>query len=396
MMKRDIVAQNYDLFHLTMSDKFIPIQTFSHVPSDFNVNWETFSPLQEPRGQLYDTLHRPLHDLRISVTDRCNFRCTYCMPKEVFNKDYVYLPQTDLLSFEEILRLAKIFVAHGVSKIRLTGGEPLLRKNLEELVHMLSALKTVDGKAPDLTLTTNGALLAKKAQSLKDAGLSRITVSLDALNEHIFQQMNDVSFPVAQVLDGIQAAEAAGFHQIKINMVVKKSINAGEVIPMARHFKNTSHILRFIEFMDVGSSNGWCLDEVLSSDQIIHDLSQAGMPLTALAANNSSETAARYRHVEGSGELGFISSVSKAFCRDCSRARLSTQGMLYTCLFASHGYDLRQHLRNLDLDQADLKISNLIQSIWEKRHDRYSELRSNASDSASLLRQKIEMSYIGG
>lgn len=396
MMKRDIVAQNHDLLHLTMSDKFIPIQAVSYVPSDLKVDWNAFIPLQEARGQLYDTLHRPLHDLRISVTDRCNFRCTYCMPKEVFNKDYVYLPQTDLLSFEEILRLAKIFVAHGVSKIRLTGGEPLLRKNLEELVHMLSALKTVDGKTPDLTLTTNAALLAKKAQSLKDAGLSRITVSLDALNERIFQQMNDVDFPVAQVLDGIHAAEAAGFHQIKINMVVKKSVNAGEVLPMARYFKDTPHILRFIEFMDVGSSNGWCLDEVLPSDQIIRDLAQAGMPLTALAANNSSETATRYRHINGSGELGFISSVSKAFCRDCSRARLSTQGMLYTCLFASHGYDLRQHLRNADLDQADLKISNLIQSIWEKRQDRYSELRSSASDPAALHRQKIEMSYIGG
>lgn len=395
-MKRDIVAQNHDLLHLAMSDKFIPIQAVSHVPSDLKVNWDAISPLQEPRGQLYDTLHRPLHDLRISVTDRCNFRCTYCMPKEVFNKDYVYLPQTDLLSFEEILRLAKIFVAHGVSKIRLTGGEPLLRKNLEELVHMLSALRTVDGKAPDLTLTTNAALLAKKAQSLKDAGLNRITVSLDALNERIFQQMNDVDFPVAQVLDGIHAAEAVGFHQIKINMVVKKSVNAGEVLPMARYFKDTPHILRFIEFMDVGSSNGWCLDEVLPSDQIIRDLAQAGMPLTPLAANNSSETAARYRHMDGSGELGFISSVSKAFCHDCSRARLSTQGMLYTCLFASHGHDLRQHLRNTDLDLADLKISNLIQSIWEKRHDRYSELRSSASDPTSLHRQKIEMSYIGG
>lgn len=318
------------------------------------------------------------------------------MPKDVFNKNYVYLPQTDLLSFEEILRIAKIFVAHGVRKIRLTGGEPLLRKNLEELVHMLSALKTVDGNSLDLTLTTNAALLAKKAQNLKDAGLSRITVSLDALNDHVFKQMNDVDFPVEQVLEGIQAAESVGFAQIKINMVVKKSVNAGEVVPMARFFKDSPHILRFIEFMDVGSSNAWCLDEVVPSHQIIDDLTKADMPLIPLPAHNNSETAARFQHLDSSGELGFISSVSQAFCHDCSRARLSTQGKLYTCLFASHGYDLRQHLRNLSLDQADLKIANLIQSIWEKRNDRYSELRGMANDSTFTDRQKIEMSYIGG
>lgn len=379
-----------------MSDKIIPIQVVPPLPNDRTVNWETLTPLQEPSGRLQDRLQRPLHDLRISVTDRCNFRCTYCMPKEIFNKDYVYLPQTDLLSFEEILRIARMFVAHGVNKIRLTGGEPLLRKNLEELVNMLSTLKTVDGKAIDLTLTTNAALLAKKAQSLKEAGLSRITVSLDALSDHIFKQMNDVDFSVEQVLEGIQAAESAGFHQIKINMVVKKSINAQEIIPMARYFKDTPHILRFIEFMDVGSSNGWRMDEVLTSQQILHELKQAGMPLIALRPNSNSETATRYRHANGKGELGFISSVSKAFCRDCSRARLSTQGMLYTCLFATQGHDLRQALRNLELPQADLKIANLIKSIWENRHDRYSELRGSGDEHASLLQQKIEMSYIGG
>ncbi|MBC3874492.1 GTP 3',8-cyclase MoaA [Undibacterium flavidum] len=385
-----------------MSDKFIPIQATSSSPNDRHVNWDTLAPLREPSGLLQDRLHRPLHDLRISVTDRCNFRCTYCMPKEIFNKDYVYLPQTDLLSFEEILRIASMFVAHGVNKIRLTGGEPLLRKNLEELVQMLSTLKTNDGQAIDLTLTTNAALLAKKAQSLKDAGLSRITVSLDALNDRIFKQMNDVDFPVEQVLEGIQAAEAAGFHQIKINMVVKKSVNAQEIIPMARYFKDTPHILRFIEFMDVGSSNGWRMDEVMTSQQILQDLEQADMPLIALAPNSSSETATRYRHANdkgndnGKGEIGFISSVSKAFCRDCSRARLSTQGMLYTCLFATQGHDLRQHLRNPELQLANLKISNLIKSIWETREDRYSELRGLGDKHASPLQQKIEMSYIGG
>ncbi len=381
---------------MIMTDKFIPIKIIPTVPNPVDFSWDHLSPLLAPVGKLQDRLQRPLQDLRISVTDRCNFRCTYCMPKEVFNKDYAYLPQSDLLSFEEITRLAKIFVAHGVTKIRLTGGEPLLRKNLEKLIRMLSALRTVDNKAIDLTLTSNAALLARKAQSLKEAGLNRLTISLDALDDEIFKQMNDVDFPVAQVLEGIQAAEAAGFQQIKINMVVKKSVNADQVIPMARYFKNTPHILRFIEFMDVGSSNAWCLDEVLPSSQIIQDLAQAGMPLTPLPAQSSNETAARFQHRDGQGELGFISSVSKAFCHDCSRARLSTQGMLYTCLFASHGHDLRQHLRNAELDQPDLKIANLLAAIWQKRQDRYSELRGLASDGSATGRQKIEMSYIGG
>lgn len=369
------------------------------VGNPMDLSWNNLSsPI--PIGKLEDRLHRPLQDLRISVTDRCNFRCTYCMPKEVFNKDYAYLPQSDLLKFEEITRLAKIFVAHGVTKIRLTGGEPLLRKNLEELIRMLSALRTFDHQKIDLTLTTNAALLKQKAQSLKDAGLNRLTVSLDALDDKIFRQMNDVDFPVSQVLEGIQAAESAGFEKIKINMVVKKSVNADQVIEMARYFKNTPHILRFIEYMDVGSSNAWCLDEVVPSAQIIDALVQAGMPLTRLQANNKSETAARYQHLDGQGELGFISSVSQAFCHDCSRARLSTQGMLYTCLFASQGYDLRQYLRNTvpdqELAQSDTTISNLIATIWQNRGDRYSELRRIASNGTSTKTQKIEMSYIGG
>ncbi|MBC3808034.1 GTP 3',8-cyclase MoaA [Undibacterium seohonense] len=382
-----------------MSTKFIPITMLPTVGNPMDLSWNNLSsPI--PIGKLEDRLHRPLQDLRISVTDRCNFRCTYCMPKEVFNKDYVYLPQSDLLSFEEITRLAEIFVAHGVTKIRLTGGEPLLRKNLEELIRMLSALRTIDHQKIDLTLTTNAALLKQKAQSLKEAGLNRLTVSLDALDDDIFRQMNDVDFPVTQVLEGIQAAESAGFKQIKINMVVKKNVNANQVVGMARYFKNTPHILRFIEYMDVGSSNAWCLDEVMSSAQIIDTLAQAGMPLTRLQPNNKSETAARYQHLDGQGELGFISSVSQAFCRDCSRARLSTQGMLYTCLFASQGYDLRQYLRNPVPDQvlthSDTTISNLIAAIWQNRGDRYSELRRIASDGSSTKSQKIEMSYIGG
>lgn len=382
-----------------MSKQFIPIKMLPSGSDLVDLSWNNL-PSDSSTGTLKDQMHRPLQDLRISVTDRCNFRCTYCMPKEIFNKDYAYLPQRDLLSFEEITRLAKLFVAHGVTKIRLTGGEPLLRKNLEELIHMLSGIRTANGQQIDLTLTTNAALLKQKAQSLKDAGLNRLTVSLDALDDHIFKQMNDVDFPVAQVLEGIQAAESAGFGQIKINMVVKKSVNANQVIEMARYFKNTPHILRFIEFMDVGSSNAWCMDEVMSTAQIIDTLANAGMPLVALQANSKSETATRYQHQDGQGELGFISSVSKAFCRDCSRARLSTQGMLYTCLFATAGYDLRQYLRsdepNQDSNQIDVKISNLVASIWQNRHDRYSELRGSAMIAKDVTSQKIEMSYIGG
>jgi cyclic pyranopterin phosphate synthase len=373
-----------------MSKKIIPIiQTANH--SD---NWLATTQLQTATGSLFDTRQRPLQDLRISVTDRCNFRCTYCMPKEVFNKDYPYLPHGDLLSFEEILRIAQLFVAHGVRKIRLTGGEPLLRKNIEDLVAMLSALRTVDGEAIDLTLTTNGALLARKAQSLKDAGLSRITVSLDALDDAMFKRMNDVDFPVSDVLEGIQAASAAGFKDIKINMVVKGGTNDQEVIPMARYFKSSGHILRFIEYMDVGASNGWKLDEVIPSAEIIEKLEQAGMRLLPLGSQSASETATRWQHSDGQGEIGFISSVSQAFCHSCSRARLSTQGKLYTCLFASEGHDLRALLRHQQEGHVDQKLSHLIAQVWQTRGDHYSELRHQQTDLTQ--RKKIEMSYIGG
>ncbi|SFV12130.1 GTP 3',8-cyclase MoaA [Pseudoduganella namucuonensis] len=347
--------------------------------------------LEAPTGTLRDQLARPLHDLRISVTDRCNFRCVYCMPKEVFDKDYNYLPHSSLLSFEEITRIARLFIAHGVEKIRLTGGEPLLRKNIEKLVAMLAELKTVHGKPLDLTLTTNGSLLARKAQSLKDAGLQRVTVSLDAMDDAIFKRMNDVDFAVADVLNGLDVAHAVGLQSIKVNMVVKGGMNDQEILPMARYFKGTPFILRFIEYMDVGASNGWKLDEVVPSAEVARRIG-AEMPLAPVAANYTGETAERWRYLDGGGEIGLISSVTQAFCKDCSRARLSTEGKLYTCLFATRGHDLRALMRN---GASDAEISGAVGHLWAARGDRYSELRT--SNTAGLPgAQKVEMSYIGG
>ncbi|MYM24006.1 GTP 3',8-cyclase MoaA [Duganella sp. FT135W] len=350
--------------------------------------------LETPTGLLADRLARPLHDLRISVTDRCNFRCVYCMPKAVFNNDYPYLPHTSLLSFEEITRIAQVFVAHGVEKIRLTGGEPLLRKNLERLIGMLAELKTTSGKPLDLTLTTNASLLARKAQSLKDAGLQRVTVSLDALDNTTFQRMNDVDFAVDDVLKGIDAAHQAGLGPIKINMVVKGGMNDHEILPMARHFRGSPYILRFIEYMDVGASNGWKMDEVVPSSEVVRRIS-AEMPLEPVAANYSGETAARWRYADGGGEIGLISSVSHAFCADCTRARLSTEGKLYTCLFATSGHDLRALLRE---GRSDAEISTALAHLWRAREDRYSELRTSQTEVLKLERSanKVEMSYIGG
>jgi cyclic pyranopterin phosphate synthase len=348
--------------------------------------------LETPTGLLSDQLARPLHDLRISVTDRCNFRCVYCMPKAVFDSDYQYLPHTSLLSFEEITRLARTFIAHGVEKIRLTGGEPLLRKNIEKLVGMLAGLKTVSGKPLDLTLTTNASLLARKAQSLKDAGLQRVTVSLDALDNATFQRMNDVDFAVDDVLKGIDAAHQVGLGPIKINMVVKGGMNDHEILPMARHFRNTPYILRFIEYMDVGASNGWKMDEVVPSAEVVRRI-HAELPLEAIGANYTGETAARWRYADGSGEIGLISSVTQAFCSDCSRARLSTEGKLYTCLFASSGHDLRALLRE---GRSDQEISTVLAHLWRARGDRYSELRTNNTDGLQRGANKVEMSYIGG
>lgn len=345
-------------------------------------------------GRTLDALSRPLHDLRISVTDRCNFRCTYCMPKDVFDRDHRYLPHADLLTFEEIDRLARCFVSIGVEKIRLTGGEPLLRKDVERLVALLSAIRLpsiADGpeRALDLTLTTNGSLLRRKAVALKAAGLKRVTVSLDALDDDRFRAMNDVDFPVADVLDGIDAAAAAGLGPVKINMVVKRGVNDDQIVPMAAKFRGTGHILRFIEFMDVGASNHWKLDEVVASSEIADRLHQA-FPIEAIPANYAGEVAERWRYRDGAGEVGFISSVTRAFCGSCSRARLSPEGRLYTCLFASQGTDLRHWVRS---DLGDLPLTTAISSVWSVRRDRYSEMRGALPDAD---REKIEMSYIGG
>lgn len=341
-----------------------------------------------PTGTLSDLLARPLHDLRLSVTDRCNFRCAYCMPRSVFDKDYAFLPQSSLLSFEEIERLVRVFIAHGVEKIRLTGGEPLLRKDLEKLIEMLARLTTVRGQALDLTLTTNASLLARKARGLRNAGLSRITVSLDALDDATFRRMNDADFAVADVLAGLDAAIAAGFEQTKVNMVVQRGINDDQILPMARHFRFSGHILRFIEFMDVGSSNGWQLSQVLPSAEI-RDRIHEHFPLQSLEAHYRGEVAQRWQYQDGAGEIGLISSVTQAFCADCSRARVSTEGRLYTCLFASQGYDLRSLLRQ---GASDLQIAAAIASVWTHRSDRYSALRTSQTPGL----RKIEMSYIGG
>jgi cyclic pyranopterin phosphate synthase len=348
-----------------------------------------------PTGRLSDRLGRPLRDLRISVTDRCNFRCSYCMPKEVFDKQYSFLPHSSLLSFEEITRSARLFVAHGVHKLRLTGGEPLLRKNLETLISMLAGLRTPDGGELDITLTTNGSLLARKAQALKDAGLKRVTVSLDALDDAIFRRMNDVDFPVADVLAGIDAALRVGLAPIKINMVVKRGTNEHEIVPLARHVRERygpDVALRFIEYMDVGATNGWRMDEVLPSAAVVERL-HAAFPLQALQASDPGETAQRWRYRDGGGDVGVISSVTQAFCRDCNRARLSTEGKLFLCLFASRGHDLRALLRG---GASDEQIAGAIGLIWGDRDDRYSELRGLGQAEASRGERRVEMHYIGG
>jgi len=345
-------------------------------------------------GLLADALGRPLRDLRISVTDRCNFRCSYCMPKEVFDTRYAFLPHAQLLSFEEITRLASLFAAHGVRKLRLTGGEPLLRKHLEGLIEMLAALRTPDGEPLDLTLTTNGSLLTRKAAALKAAGLKRLTVSLDALDDAIFQRMNDVGFPVAEVLAGIDAALDVGLGPVKVNMVVKRGVNDHEVLPMARHFRDRygqAATLRFIEFMDVGATNGWRLDDVVPSAELLQRL-QREWPVQALDASAPGETAERWAYADGRGEIGLISSVTQAFCHDCNRARLSTEGQLFLCLFGSRGHDLRAMLRG---GASDAEITTAIAHIWAGRDDRYSELRGSAT-APHPGERRVEMHYIGG
>jgi cyclic pyranopterin phosphate synthase len=333
-------------------------------------------------GPLADTLGRGLRDLRISVTDRCNFRCVYCMPREVFDSEHKFLPHSAILTFEEIARLARVFVGMGVKKIRLTGGEPLVRRDLDRLVAMLAELEV------DLTLTTNGSLLAKHAARLAAAGLKRVTVSLDALDDAVFKAMNDADFPVASVLDGIDAAAAAGLGPIKINMVVKRGTNDAEIVPLARRFRGSGHILRFIEYMDVGSTNGWRMDEVLPSAEVLERVG-AHFPLEPVDPDYHGEVAERWRYRDGAGEIGVISSVTQAFCRDCNRLRLSTEGSLYTCLFAHSGHDLKSLVRG---GASDGEIRNEIAAVWRARGDRYSEIRT--AETARL--PKVEMSYIGG
>ena len=348
-----------------------------------------------------DTLGRPLRDLRISVTDRCNFRCSYCMPKSVFDRDYAYLPQKELLRFEEITTIAAAATQLGVKKIRITGGEPLLRKNVEILIAQLSELRTLDGKPLDLTLTTNASLLKKKAQSLKDAGLKRLTISLDVMDDAIFRQMNDMDFPVADVLDGIAMASQVGFEDIKVNMVVKRGTNEDQILPMAAHFRGTGVSLRFIEYMDVGASNGWRMDEVLPTADVL-SLLQSRWPLQALPPKSVGETATRYGYLNAQGaldpqlgEVGFISSVTQAFCQDCNRARLSTDGRLFNCLFATEGANVRDLLRGAPDGDADT-VAQYLAYLWQQRTDQYSALRQAGMVPAGNAERRVEMSFIGG
>lgn len=333
--------------------------------------------------RLVDQLARPVRDLRISVTDRCNFRCGYCMPKSVFGRDYAFLPRAQLLSFEEIDRVARAFARAGVTKVRLTGGEPLLRRGIEDLVAILAGAENLD-----LTLTTNAALLADRAQPLREAGLDRLNVSLDSLDDRTFREMNDVDFPVARVLEGIDAASDAGFSPIKVNMVVKRGINDDGVVSMAERFRGSGHVVRFIEYMDVGMTNGWRLDDVVPAAEIVERIGRV-YPLEPLDAAYRGEVAQRWRYADGAGEIGVISSVTQPFCGDCTRARLSADGKLFTCLFAAGGRDLREQLRS---GASDEELDRLISTIWRERSDRYSEVRSLATKPSS----RIEMSYIGG
>jgi cyclic pyranopterin phosphate synthase len=336
---------------------------------------------------LLDRLGRPLETLRISITDRCNFRCVYCMPKEVFGRDHAFLERRELLTFEELARAAGIFAGLGVRTIRITGGEPLVRRNVEHLVELLAAIERPDGGRLELALTTNGSVLAQKAEALAAAGLGRVTVSLDSLDDAAFRAMNDVDFPVQRVLEGIDAAAAAGL-PVKVNAVVKRGANDGDLIALAEHFRGSGHVLRFIEYMDVGSTNGWRLEDVVSAEEIVQRISER-WPLEPMAAEGPDATARRWRYLDGMGEIGVIASVTQPFCGGCSRARLSAEGRLYTCLFGARGHDLRAPLR---LGASDEELTEQLRSIWARRTDRYSELRT--AETASL--PKVEMSYIGG
>jgi cyclic pyranopterin phosphate synthase len=336
---------------------------------------------------LLDRLGRPLETLRISITDRCNFRCVYCMPKEVFGRDYAFLERRELLTFEELVRVVGIFAGLGVRTVRITGGEPLVRRNVEHLVELLAAVERPDGDKLELALTTNGSVLAQKAEALAAAGLSRVTVSLDSLDDAAFRAMNDVDFPVQRVLEGIDAAAAAGL-PVKVNAVVKRGANDGDVLALAEHFRGSGHVLRFIEYMDVGSTNGWRLEDVVSAEEIVQRIGER-WPLEPVAVERPDATARRWRYLDGAGEIGVVASVTQPFCGGCSRARLSAEGRLYTCLFAARGHDLRAPLR---LGASDEELAEQLRALWTRRTDRYSELRT--AETASL--PKVEMSYIGG
>jgi cyclic pyranopterin phosphate synthase len=336
---------------------------------------------------LLDRLGRPLETLRVSITDRCNFRCVYCMPKEVYGRDHAFLERRELLSLEEVARVVGLFAGLGVRTVRITGGEPLVRRNVEHLVELLSAIETRDGDRLELALTTNGSLLAQKAEALATAGLGRVTVSLDSLDDEAFRAMNDVDFPVQRVLEGIDAATAAGL-PVKINAVVKRGANDGDIVALAEHFRGSGHVLRFIEYMDVGSTNGWRLEDVVSAEEIVRGISER-WPLEPAPAERPDATSRRWRYLDGAGEIGVIASVTQPFCGGCSRARLSAEGRLYTCLFAARGHDLRAPLR---LGASDEELVEQLRGIWTRRTDRYSELRT--AETASL--PKVEMSYIGG
>jgi cyclic pyranopterin phosphate synthase len=354
-----------------------------------SVDYRDLEVARDHTDTLLDSLGRPLRDLRISVTDRCNLRCTYCMPREIFDESHTHLERAEILSFEEIERLAKRFVRLGVRKIRLTGGEPLLRRGIEQLVERLARLQTPEGQPVEIALTTNAVILARKARALKDAGLGRVTVSLDGLSDTTFRRMSDSAVAVSTVLEGIDAAHEAGLGPLKVNMVVKRGENEHEIVPMAEHFRNTGIVLRFIEFMDVGSSNGWRMDHVVPAREILDRIAQH-FPLEPLDPNYSGEVAERWRYADGGGEIGVIASVTQAFCNECSRARISTDGKLYTCLFADSGLDMRAPLRG---GASDRVLTNLIADAWTSRVDRYSQLRHEI---AGQPIRKIEMSYIGG
>jgi GTP 3',8-cyclase len=336
---------------------------------------------------LLDRLGRPLETLRVSITDRCNFRCVYCMPKEVFGRDYTFLERRELLTLEEVARVSGVFAALGVRTVRITGGEPLVRRNVEHLVELLAAIVTPTGERLELALTTNGSVLPQKAEALAAAGLSRVTVSLDSLDDAAFRAMNDVDFPVQRVLEGIDAAAAAGL-PVKVNAVIKRGANDGDVLALAEHFRGSGHVLRFIEYMDVGSTNGWRLEDVVSAEEIVRRISEC-WTLEPVPSERPDATARRWRYVDGAGEIGVVASVTQPFCGGCSRARLSAEGRLYTCLFAAKSHDLRAPLR---LGASDEELAEQLRSIWTHRTDRYSELRT--ADTASL--PKVEMSYIGG